>query len=263
MGAEVIDRPLIGVTTSEVRVKDSFEPTPQGDPPQKDLALGFRYFEAIERAGGTPVILPPLGRASVEPLLAHLAGLCLAGGPDIDPATYGGEAHPALGPTEPEVDRFELAVTCAARARGIPILAICRGAQILNVAHGGSLYMHLPDDAGDTVTHRREGDAGPNVAHDVHVKPGTILGEVLGTTRVEVNSFHHQAVRRLGRGLRAVAHADDGVIEGIETTGPDWVVGVQWHAEFMEGRLHHALFDAFVSASARRARPTGEERLAA
>lgn len=263
MGADVIERPLIGITTSEVRVKDSFEPTPQGDPPRKDLALGFRYFEAIERAGGTPVVLPPLGAGSVESLLTHLAGLCLAGGPDIDPATYGGDAHPALGPTEPEVDRFELAVTRAARARGIPILAICRGAQLLNVAHGGTLYMHLPDDAGGGIVHRREGDIGPNVAHDVRVEPGSILGGVLGTARVEVNSFHHQAVRRLGRGLRAVAHAEDGVIEGIETSGPDFVVGVQWHAECMEGERHDALFDAFVAASARRAGSPGQERLAA
>ena len=263
MGSHLIDRPLIGVTTSEVRVKDSFEPTPQGDPPRKDLALGFKYFEAIERAGGTPVIVPPLGPRSVDPLLAHLSGLCLAGGPDIDPATYGGEDHPALGPTEPEVDRFELAVTWAARSRCIPILAICRGAQLLNVALGGSLHLHLPDDAGDRVIHRRDGDRGPNVAHEVRIEPGSVLGQVLGTSRVEVNSFHHQAVRRLGRGLRAVAHADDGVIEGIETTGPDFVVGVQWHAECMEGDPHDALFDAFVDASARRAGLWGEERLAA
>jgi putative glutamine amidotransferase len=263
MGADVIERPLIGITTSEVRVKDSFEPTPQGDPPRKDLALGFRYFEAVERAGGVPVILPPLGRASVHPLLASLAGLCLAGGPDIDPDTYGGERDPRLGPTEPEVDRFELAATRAARARRIPILAICRGAQMLNVASGGTLHMHLPDDAGGDVVHRREGDVGPNVAHNVRVEPGSILAEVLGTTHVEVNSFHHQAVRRLGRGLRAVAHSEDGVIEGIEATGPDWVVGVQWHAECMDGAPHEALFDAFVAASARLAGSSGGERLAA
>ena len=262
MGADVTKRPLIGITTSEVRVKDSFEPTPQGDPPRKDIALGYRYFEAIERAGGTPVILPPLDGPSVKPLLAHLSGLCLAGGPDIDPASYGAERHPELGPTEPEVDRFELEVTWAAQARRIPILAICRGAQLLNVAQGGSLHMHLPD-AGGSVLHRREGDEAPNVAHDVSLEPGTILSEVLGTTRIEVNSFHHQAVRRLGRGLRAVAHAEDGVIEGIETTGPDFVVGVQWHAECMEGSPHGALFDAFVAAAAERSASSGEETLAA
>jgi putative glutamine amidotransferase len=263
MGAEVIDRPLIGITTSEVRVKDSFEPTPQGDPPRKDLALGFRYFEAVERAGGTPVVLPPLGRGSVDPLLAHLAGLCLAGGPDIDPSTYGGEPHPELGPTEPEVDRFELAVIRAARARRIPVLAICRGAQILNVAYGGTLYMHLPDDAGGEVVHRSEADAGLEVAHDVRLEPGSILSEVLGTKHLEVNSYHHQAVRRLGTGLRAVAHSEDGVIEGIEARGLEFVVGVQWHAECMEGGPHDALFDAFVAASALRAGSSGREQLAA
>jgi putative glutamine amidotransferase len=264
MGADVIEPPLIGITTSEVRVKDSFEPVPQGDPPRKDLALGFKYFEAIERAGGIPVIVPPLGPRAVDPLLAGLSGLCLAGGPDIDPLTYGGPEHPELGPTEPEVDRFELAVTWAARSRCIPILAICRGAQMLNVALGGSLHMHLPDDAGGKIEHRGGGEDGRPIAeHDVRVDASSILGRVLGSQPLRVNSFHHQAVRRLGRGLRAVAHAEDGVVEAIELAGPDFVVGVQWHAECMEGARHEALFDAFVTAAARGAGASAEERLAA
>ncbi|HEX8743127.1 MAG TPA: gamma-glutamyl-gamma-aminobutyrate hydrolase family protein [Thermoleophilaceae bacterium] len=263
MGAQLGGPPLIGLTTSEVRGQDEFKPTPEGDPPRKDLALGFKYFEAVERAGGIPVILPPMGPRAIDPLLGRLSGVCIAGGPDIDPRSYGGEAHPKLGPTEPALDRFELAVTWAARARCIPVLAICRGAQVLNVALGGSLHMHLPDDAGDRVQHRRPGSEGPAARHAIRVEPDSTVGRVLGSERVTVNSYHHQAVRRLGRGLRAVAHADDGVIEAIEHGGPDFVVGVQWHAECMEAPEQLALFDAFVDAARRRAVASDEERLAA
>lgn len=263
MGAQLAGPPLIGVTTSEIRGADDFKPTPEGDPPRKDLALGFKYFEAIERAGGIPVIVPPLGSHAIDPLLARLSGICIAGGPDLDPRSYGGEQHPKLGPTEPELDKFELRVTWAARSRCIPILAICRGAQVLNVALGGSLHMHLPDDAGDWVEHRRPGSEGPAASHEIRVEPNSVLGRVLGADRVTVNSYHHQAVRKLGRGLRAVAHADDGVIEAIETTGPDFVVGVQWHAECMEAPEQHALFEAFVRASRYVSESSDEESLAA
>jgi putative glutamine amidotransferase len=263
MGAQVTGPPLIGLTTSEVRGQDEFKPTPQGDPPRKDLALGFKYFEAIERAGAIPVILPPMGSQAIDPLMARLSGICIAGGPDIDPRSYGGESHPQLGPTEPDLDRFELAVIWAARARCIPILAICRGAQMLNVALGGSLHMHLPDDAGDRVEHRRAGSEGPAALHEIRVEPDSALGRVVGSERVTVNSYHHQAARKLGRGLRAVAHADDGVVEAIELNGPDFVVGVQWHAECMEAPEQLALFDAFTQAAGRGAGASAEERLAA
>ena len=256
-------KPLIGLTTSEVRFPDEFKAKPEGDPPRKDLALGFKYFEAVERAGGIPVILAPLGEASVDALLSNLDGICMAGGPDIDPRTYGGAGHPELGPTEPDLDRFEMAVTWAARSRCIPILAICRGAQMLNVALGGSLHMHLPDEAGERVQHRRAGSEGPDAQHEVRIEPHSTLGQVLRARTLTVNSYHHQAVRKLGRGLRAVAHAEDGVIEGIEHTGPDFVVGVQWHAECMEAEPHLALFESFVDAAARRAAPAREEPLAA
>jgi len=263
MGAQVTGPPLIGLTTSEVRGQDEFKPTPQGDPPRKDLALGFKYFEAIERAGAIPVILPPLGPQAIDPLMGRLSGICIAGGPDIDPRSYGGEDHPQLGPTEPDLDRFELAVVWAARARCIPILAICRGAQMLNVALGGSLHMHLPDDAGDRVEHRRAGSEGPAASHEIRVEPDSMLGRVVDSERVTVNSYHHQAVRKLGRGLRAVAHAEDGVIEAIELNGPDFVMGVQWHAECMEAPEQRALFETFVQAAGRGAGATAEERLAA
>ena len=133
MGAELTGRPLIGVTTSEVRVAEKVDQTPEGEPPRREMALGLRYASAIEAAGGLPVVLPPLSLAAVEPLLDRLSGLCLSGGPDLDPTAYSERRHPRLGPTEPQLDRFELGLARAADARGLPLLAICRGAQALNV----------------------------------------------------------------------------------------------------------------------------------
>jgi gamma-glutamyl-gamma-aminobutyrate hydrolase PuuD len=154
-------------------------------------------------------------------------------------------------------------VTRAARAHCLPILAICRGAQVLNVALGGTLHMHLPDDAGEKVEHRRKGSEGPSASHDIRVEPESKLGRVLGAEHVHVNSYHHQAARSLGRGLRAVAHAEDGVIEAIELNGPDFVLGVQWHAECMEVPEQRRLFEAFVEAAGGRAEDEGGRELRA
>ena len=122
-------RPLIGVTTSEVRPAAGTYPTPQGEPPRREMALGLTYLRAIEAAGGLPVVLPPLSRAAVRPLIGHLHALCLSGGPDLDPAGYGAEPHPELGPTEPDLDRFEFSLVRRADARRLPTLGVCRGAR--------------------------------------------------------------------------------------------------------------------------------------
>ena len=124
-----MSRPLIGVTTSEVRLESRAEPLPEGDPPQREMALGMVYMRAVEKAGGIPVVLPPLGHDAIGPLLDRLCGVCLSGGPDIDPHGYGEGAHPQLGPTEPDLDAFELAIAQLADARGMPMVGICRGAQ--------------------------------------------------------------------------------------------------------------------------------------
>jgi putative glutamine amidotransferase len=241
--------PLIGVTTSEVRIKERVHPVPQGEPRDKEMALGLRYLRGIEAAGGLPVVLPPLKLDAVEPLLDKVDGVCLSGGPDLDPAAYSRRRHPQLGPVWPELDLFELAVARRADARGMPILAVCRGAQALNVARGGTLFQHLPDRFGDAVQHRQR-EPGEVVTHAVEVESDTQLADLLGQTRVEVNSFHHQAVAGLGRSLRAVAWASDGVVEGLEATDRDFAVGVQWHAECLTDRAEHAaLFEALVEAA--------------
>ena len=243
-------RPLIGVSTSEVRLAEQVHPTPQGEPPRHEMALGLTYLQAIEAAGGLPVVMPPLDLEAVEPLLDRLSGICLSGGPDLDPAAYHERRHPKLGPVEPRLDRFELELARRADARGLPILAVCRGAQALNVARGGTLHQHLPDRPGVTIDHR-QGKPGDLVTHGVTIVAGSKLQLTMRRRRARVNSFHHQAINRLGVGLRAVAWSSDGVIEGIEAPARDFLIGVQWHAETLTGRPEHAaLFTGLVTAAA-------------
>ena len=244
-------RPLIGVTTSEVRLAESVEPTPYGEPPRREMALGLKYLQAIEAADGLPVVLPPLGLEAVEPLLDRLDGICLSGGPDISPELYGETRHGELGPTEPELDRFEIELAREADERDLPILAICRGAQALNVARGGNLHLHLPDLGPSPIDHRQK-EPGDRTVHSVRILPGSLLARTLGREAAEVNSFHHQATNALGRDLHAVAFANDGIVEGIEAHDRDFVLGVQWHAESLTARPEQAaLFRALVTAARR------------
>ena len=169
----------------------------------------------------------------------------------MDPGTYGGRYHPQLGPTEPDLDAFELSLVHGALERDVPLLAICRGAQVLNVSLGGDLYQHLPEDPGGAVAHRRRTADAPEAAHEVEVEPGSLLARALAVSgQVEVNSYHHQAAHRLGRGLRAVAFAPDGVVEAVELPDRGFVLGVQWHAEALIERAEQcALFESFVDAA--------------
>lgn len=247
--------PLIGVTTSELRAAVLTRPLLEADPPQIEMALGMVYMRAVELAGGLPVVLPPLNADRVGPLVGQLAAVCLSGGPDLAPAGYGAEPHPDLGPTEPGLDAFELAVAREADRLGLPLLGICRGVQALCVARGGTLHQHLPDVTDHSIDHRQT-DPGHVVTHDVRIAPDSRLARIFGATEVPVNSFHHQAIDRLGEGLRAVAWAPDGVIEAVEGEGERFVVGVQWHAEGLVGRPEQLrLFEALVAEAARAATP--------
>jgi len=200
------------------------------------------------------VILSPLSLETVKPLVARLAGVCLPGGPDLDPTSYAAGAHPDLGPTEPEIDDFEIALARAADARRLPVLGICRGAQALNVARGGTLHQHLPDQPRTGLEHRQRLPAA-EVTHEVEIAPRSLLARFMKRAELTVNSFHHQAVDELGRDLVAVAWAPDGVVEAIEARGRDFVVGVQWHAECLIERPEQAaLFGSFVEAARRRSR---------
>ena len=250
MGARLRSRPLIGVTTSELRAPESVEPRSEGEPGQPEMALGLRYLDAVERAGGLPVVLPPLGDDAIEPLLDRLCGLLLSGGPDLDPAGYGARCHGMLGPTEPSLDAFEVALARGADSRGMPILGVCRGAQAINVARGGTLHQHLPDVTDGSICHRQS-LPGTRATHEIEVDAGTLVAGALGAGRAGVTSFHHQSVERLGAGLRVVARAGDGVVEAIEGIDSRYVVGVQWHAETMVAEpAQLAIFRGLVHAAA-------------
>ena len=242
------EMPLIGVTTSEMRRAESLNPTPEGEPPTRlEMALGLPYLRGLEAAGALPVVMPPLGEEAIEPLLDRLDGICLSGGPDLDPAGYGAAPHPELGPIEPNLDRFELAVARRADAREMPILAICRGTQALNVVRGGALHQHLPEISTE-ISHRQR-FPGNQTSHAIEIDPESRLAAVLGDTEIEVNSFHHQAIDRLGDGLKVNARAPDGTIEGVEDPDRPFLIGVQWHAETLVHRPYEAaLFRRFVEA---------------
>jgi putative glutamine amidotransferase len=239
-----MDAPLIGITTSELRNPREHVNREQSEPPMRELALGLTYPAAIARGGGVPVVIPPFtSDERIGPLLDRVDGVLLAGGPDLHPSLYGQEPHPNLGPTEADLDGCEIALVRMALARRLPLLCICRGAQALNVARGGTLVQDLPG--------HRQTEPGRLATHDVAVAPDSLLAEALGATEVAVNSFHHQAVDALGRNLRAVAWAGDGLVEGIEATDRDFCLGVQWHAEGLVGAPEQeALFAAFLRAAA-------------
>jgi len=239
-------RPLIGLTTSTTA-----DGAPGPTPPRAHL--NDAYVRAVQQAGGIPVLLPPsLDEHAVDALWDRLDGLLLTGGGDIAPQRFGEAPHPTVADVSEARDRVEIALTERAVAAGRPLLAICRGIQVLNVALGGSLVQDVSSEIGTTIAH---GQKAPRhvPTHPVKVMgEGTRLAATLGGLEVEVNSMHHQAIKRLGRGLREVAWAPDGVIEGVEMDGGrSLVLGVQWHPEELVGRDPAArnLFAALVAAA--------------
>jgi putative glutamine amidotransferase len=209
------------------------------------VTLNTAYVRALESAGLVPLAVPTmLAPERAGAALTAVRGLVLTGGEDVAPDRYGATPHPHLGEVDPGRDAAELALIAAARARRVPILAICRGIQIVNVALGGTLYQDLDSERPGPVPHSDE-----TARHAVRVEAGSLLERTLGTRSASVNSRHHQAIRDLAPGLKAVAWADDGVIEAAEpadTTAP-WMVAVQWHPEDMTER---ALFEGFARAVA-------------
>ena len=216
------------------------------------VRLNAAYTRALEEVGLVQVIVPPLAdAASAVALLAAVRGLVLTGGEDVDPARFGAAPHPALGPVQPARDATEIALAAAARERGLPTLAICRGIQLLNVALGGTLVQDLPTERPGSVAHAQRG-ARSERTHDVAVVAGSRLAAALGAERAAVNSMHHQAVAELSPALVATAHAPDGVVEGAESRDRAWwAVAVQWHPEELtetRDAWDRALFAAFAAA---------------
>lgn len=207
--------------------------------------LTHDYLLRVQEAGGIPVMLPPIGELPGE-VLERVDGLVLTGGSDVDPARYGMDPSPQLGDVDPLRDALELALAAEAAQRGMPILAICRGLQVLNVALGGTLIQDLPSDRPGPVRHR-QAEASTEGTHAVSLSAGSRLAEIAGADRIVVNSFHHQAVQDVAAPLQEAAHAEDGVIEGLE--GRDgFMVGVQWHPECQRSAFGGGLFAAFAEA---------------
>lgn len=255
-----MSRPVIGVTVSEIRSRERVQPARHSEPTQTEMTLGLSYMRAIEMAGGLPVALPPLTTENVDALLDHLSGLLLTGGPDLDPSTYGAAPHPELGPTDPVVDAFELTLCRHAYRRRMPILGICRGAQLLNVARQGTLHQHVPDFTNGAIEHRQK-EVGTLTSHEVRVAPDSNLAQTTGGGPVKVNSFHHQAIDQIGFGLRAVAWSQDGLIEAIEESEGRFIIGVQWHAETLVADAEQlSLFERLVEATKNPGGATPRER---
>jgi putative glutamine amidotransferase len=226
-----VGSPLIGITTY-------VEPAQWGAWELRSALVPYMYVEAIERAGGRALLVPPTTDA-VEETLDALDGLLFSGGNDLDPGTYDQTPHPETTDTRIERDRGELALLEAALERDMPVLAVCRGSQVLNVARGGDLVQHLPEVTGDE---RHKHTPGVFSDHDVRVERESRLGELVGE-RAPVKSHHHQGYGRIGEGLREVAWADDGTVEALEDPDKRFAVGVLWHPEAGEDA---ALFSGLV-----------------
>jgi len=227
---------------------------------RNDTVQGHNYALAVVAAGGVPLLAPNVDAALAERYAATADGLLLTGGVDIDPYRFGGRPDPDLGLVDGRRDAFELALYRAFLARGKPVLGICRGIQLVNVAHGGSLHQHLPSVAG-TEQHSQKDTTGAPLQR-VTLADGSRLASAFGSPVLRVNSFHHQAIDRVGEGLRVTARADDGIVEAVEladegsrdATGGAFMVAVQWHPEMCWDTHpeHHAPFRMLVEACALR-----------
>ena len=232
-------KPRIALTTTPETVED-----------RPVELVNQSYVDAIVRAGGLPFVLPVLDPHDAELALLAVDGLLLTGGGDVDPARYGAAPVPEVYGLDPGRDAFEVALVLAAVRAGLPVLGICRGSQVLNVALGGSLIQHIPAVTGRDHCLR---DRAYETVHDVAVASGSLLEAVAGGPEIPVNSLHHQAVDGLGAGLRAVAWAEDGIVEGVESDGLGRLLGVQWHPELLTGpghAAHERLFAWLVTEAA-------------
>ena len=228
-------RPVIGITTYA-------EEATWGRWTEPAAFIPLAYVRAVERAGGRPLLVPPV-EDGIEETLDVLDGIVFSGGGDLDPETYGAEVHAETNEVSPERDNAELVLLQAALGRDMPVLAVCRGSQVLNVARGGDLVQHLPEIVGHD-RHRHE--EAVMADHQVRVETASRLGSILGET-APVKSSHHQGFGRIGRGLRESAWAEDGTIEAVEDPSHRFALGVLWHPE--EGE-DYALFAALVEEAA-------------
>jgi putative glutamine amidotransferase len=248
-----MDRPVIGITSSQF-----IDSASHGVFPRHSVSKA--YSEAVHKAGGTPIILPFFGDVAAD-MLELVDGLILTGGADIDPARFGDtEIHPRTYDILPDRDEAEIRLVQGALDRDLPLLGICRGVQVLNVAMGGTLYQDVPDQFSADIQHRQHEVNIPadEPAHTVSVVSGSLLERTYGEGPIPVNTFHHQAVKDVAVGLLASGVSDDGLIEAVESPDYAFVLGVQWHPELMFARheRHLSPFASLVTAAAEAKTPT-------
>jgi putative glutamine amidotransferase len=243
-------RPLVAVTTSLDHAR--------GGDGQPSVFLYTSYIDALENLGMTAILLTPAHtKASIEAILEKCSGLLLSGGADVDPARYGEEPSPALGTVQPERDSMEFTALDRALQLDMPVFAICRGMQVLNVHLGGTLYQDLATEYDGQQSHEQS-SGWSSKSHDISVVSETQLHEIVGAATFCSNSFHHQAVKAVAPGLRVTARTADGLVEGVESESHAWVVGVQWHPERQDPKAAETdadrrLFAAFRNAVMNRA----------
>ena len=235
------EKPIVAVTAT-VRSVDGVD----------RVRLNAAYVHALESVGLVPLVIPPLADPeAARRVLDVAAGLVLTGGEDVDPARYGADPHPELGPVNHHRDETELALLARARELSLPTFAICRGVQVVNVGLGGTLVQDLPSERDDVGAHELDDERRARV-HGVTVDPSSRLASIVGTHSLAVNSIHHQAIDRLGAAMKINAHADDGTVEGVEGSDANWwMVGVQWHPEELTTTPEpwdRQLFAAFADA---------------
>jgi putative glutamine amidotransferase len=236
--------PLIGITTEQI--------TPSGKAAQNTLSAA--YTQAVLQAGGVPLLLPvDLANNGLEALSVRLDGLLLSGGGDVLPARYGGQPHPKVGSVDTQRDDLEIALVQMAARQGWPFLGICRGVQVINVALGGTLYEDIASQCEAPLRHDYYPDwPRDHHAHTVEAAPDSCLVRLTGKQQFAVNSLHHQGLRQLAPGLKAVAWAPDGLIESVEISGHPFGLGVQWHPECLPHSPEtRAIFAAFINAAQR------------
>ena len=249
---QVHSRPIIGIPTQTLQ---SLGGVSAKIPPS--WVMSQRYINTLVAAGAIPWMIPLVDEATLRGVFDALDGVFLPGGADIDPVSYGGEKHALCDRTDPERDRVELLLARWALAEEKPVLGVCRGMQLINVAAGGSLYQDLAEQMPGSIKHdyfpySAENYARDHLAHTVAVQPNSRVARLFGEGAVEVNSMHHQGVRDLGDGLRATAVSPDGLIEAIEHDGSGYVFAVQWHPEALTDNDAHSreMFEDFISAAA-------------
>lgn len=234
-------KPLIGVTSS---IKED-----------RLLITGLDYVMSMEWAGGTPLVLPNLtDEEAMDKIAASLDGLLVTGGKDIDPTLFGEEPHVKLGEVSPQRDHFEMQIVKRMMQLNKPILGICRGCQILNVTAGGDLYQDIHAQNDKPLLQHYQVAPRYHVSHFIDVVEGSLLHQISGSQRYKVNSFHHQALRKVAEGFEVTARASDGIIEAFESKNHKFVLGVQWHPENLlkkDDLYAQKLFQAFIEACGR------------